>query len=150
MAGWTCHDNELIEWDGVIRAKSFIPAGIGDHTLLTNIGTMTHTEIEGEVHSVSGSLVSLSGAHYALYASHEITSGAYIAHADDSSDPHGATLTQTTILGTTISGATFNGGRFNSGDAQSGACVNVYSGTSATPPTANTTPLGSLYIQYTP
>ena len=29
MAGWSCKDNEVIEWDGTIKAKRFDPAGSG-------------------------------------------------------------------------------------------------------------------------
>ncbi len=42
---------------------------------------------------------------YAPSGAHGVLSGAFYTHKDDSSDPHGATLTQTTLLGTTVSGS---------------------------------------------
>lgn len=63
-------------------------------------------------------------------------------------DPHTTYLTQTSLLVTANASAAVH---VNTGDytITSGACVNVYVGTSATAPAANSTPLGSLYVQYT-
>lgn len=76
-------------------------------------------------------------------------SGAYNTHAGDSSDPHGALLTQTNMTTSgTISGANI----IVTGDhtTTSGAkVVNVVYSTGATPDTASGYPIGTLFVQYT-
>lgn len=61
-------------------------------------------------------------------------------HIADSSDPHGSTLTQTTIAATTIVTG-------DHGTAATDEVVNVCYGTGS-PPTASTTTEGTLFIQY--
>lgn len=86
----------------------------------------------------------------AIWSNLNATSSAYLAHAADTSDPHTATLAQTNInVSGQASFAATSAGLMMVGDSVSGAVVNVYFGTNATAPTANTTPLGSLYVQYT-
>ena len=101
-------------------------------------------------HAASSAIHFSSEAIYStitgVYDAGDVASGALVTHVADSSDPHGATLTQANLTSSnSISGARIN----VTGDVASGACVNVYSGTSATPPAANTTTLNSLYVQYT-
>ena len=99
-----------------------------DHTTITNIGTKSHTVLESDITSLSG---------------------AYISHAADASDPHGATLTQTNLNATELSGARIS--VTADYETLSGAYVcNVIYGTGTTPPTANTFTRGSVYLQYTP
>ena len=94
-------------------------------------------------------------------------------HIADSSDPHGATLIQTSLSGSNlwgniVSGSSFKGGTFSgstiwgttvSGSAirtiedhtisGSSAVVGIITHTSPTPPTASNYPQGTIYIQYT-
>lgn len=105
----------------------------------------------------------LSGAHFTLSGavSANITdiaanastidtvSGAYLGHAADSSDPHGALLTQTGIIGTTMTGGHMV--RTSDFEVLSGAYIaNIVYGTAATPEAASDYPRGTIYVQYTP
>ena len=76
-------------------------------------------------------------------------SGPWNVHKDDTSDPHGATLTQTSIAITNISGPNIQ----NTGDhilsGPTAFCTGMITHTSATPPTANLYPQGTIFIQYT-
>jgi len=77
------------------------------------------------------------------------TSGAYIAHAADSSDPHGALLTQTNFIGTSVSCANLYS--TSDHDTLSQAIVqNIVIGTGAIASEAITYPRGTIYIEYTP
>ena len=76
-------------------------------------------------------------------------SGPWNTHTADTSDPHGATLTQTNIAITSISGPNIQ----NTGDhilsGPTAFCTGMITHTSATPPTASNYPQGTIYIQYT-
>ena len=138
----------------------------------------------------SGALITLSGQLFSLSGAHAQLSGAYYTHQNLSTNPHGSTLTQTTLLGTTISGSnitsssklsgasvyattlsgqhifssSISGSNMIIGNSISGArmyisadqstadtpyVANVLYNTDATPPTASTVPIGTIYIQYT-
>jgi hypothetical protein len=91
--------------------------------------------------TVSGAV--FAGAGVAAFATSGAATISLGTHVADSTDPHGATLTQTTL----VSG----GCVFTSGDKSSSAaieCVNVIYGTDATP-AANTTPEGTVWLKYT-
>lgn len=77
-------------------------------------------------------------------------SGAAWTHMGDSSDPHGATLTQTGIVSSgTVSGAAI---QITADKTISGAAtvLNTIFGTDVTPPAASGFTQGSIYVQYTP
>lgn len=107
----------------------------------------------GSIHFTSGAIYSAIGNKFnetsgsLTYTNYQITSGAYIAHAADNSDPHGATLTQTNITGTNISGALFVTADYTTA---SGAYVAdcVYT-SGALGAIASNYPIGTLWIQYT-
>lgn len=63
----------------------------------------------------------------------------------------GADVTDTTNVVSSLSGATLTGALVSAdhGTASTAQIISVCYGTSATPPTASTTPEGTLYIQYT-
>ena len=143
-----------------------------------------YNQTSGATHVASGSIHYASSAIYTAinakynetsgartYTSYQVTSGAYISHAADSTSPHGTLLTQTNLaLTATVSGtnAWFTGAvkeeisvasyaRFTSGailgdgDSLSGARIqNIVIGTGAVPPTASNFPRGTIYVQYTP
>ena len=96
-------------------------------------------------HAASGSIHFTSGAFttHAASGSIHFTSGAFTTHLADSSDPHGATLTQTTLNVTT--GAT------TADSDASGAAIfrNVLIGTEASPYAASNCVQGTIYMQYT-
>lgn len=104
--------------------------------------------------SISGAgtwdIETVAGIHCATeVSSANITtlSGAYDTHAADSSDPHGANLTQTDAVITTVSSANI----INTGDHNTSAaayCVGAIMHTSATPPTASNFPYGTVYYQH--
>lgn len=99
------------------------------------------------------------------YDTANVISGAYV-HATNIS---GANISGSSIVGVTISGSNITGGIAISGANIQGTTIsggnisvtgdnasadeiyvpNVLYNTDATPPTANTTPIGTLYIQYT-
>lgn len=232
MAGWTCPDRELNEWDGNIKAKYFIGdaskltgapaaaevdptfqaasaaiiASINSNTANTDVVSdayyahvpnydvtsgglvalssayyihipMYNTTSAGLVslsaayfthipnyNTTSKAIVSLSGAYYAHIPNYNTTSGglaalsgahsvtannlnvivsaAYYAHAADSSDPHGVTLTQTRLVIT--SGAC-------TGDVTLSAAAyipNVIYNTTSAGLTASTWPIGTLLVVY--
>jgi len=101
---------------------------------------------------VSGATLANTASGASILTSHQSLSGAYYTHAADSSDPHGATLTQTNITSSGI----FSGARMSLTEDKSGALsgaatiINTIFGTSATPPTASDYPIGTVYYQYTP
>jgi hypothetical protein len=134
------------------------------HTAIADIGTRTHAELEtscalisphiadATIHFTSNALwtainlntAKVSYTDEALVDATVASCALNTAHREDSSDPHGATLTQTylnvascaiTADNTTVSMAFVR---------------NIVFGTSATPPTASNFTQGTLYVQYTP
>jgi len=102
-------------------ALHFTEASI-DHTAITNIGTNAHTAID---------------THIASTALH-FSSAAMTSHMADSSDPHGASITQTSMA---ITG---------DNDASGAAIVrNILIGTEASPGSASLWTQGTVYLQYT-
>ena len=84
MAGWTCPNNELVEWDGTIKAKSYR----GDGSQLTGIapgGGSSSASLVADIGALSGAFVHASGALYAsgaqIVVDFKHLSGAYVAHA---------------------------------------------------------------------
>lgn len=71
-------------------------------------------------------------------------SGAYYTHAGDSSDPHGATLSQTYL---NVASCAITADNIIVSQA---FVRNIVLGTDATPPTAYNFTQGTVYIQYTP
>ena len=116
-----------------------------------------YNQTSGATHVASGSIHYASSAIYTAinakynetsgartYTSYQVTSGAYISHAADTSDPHGVKITQTELM--LASGAVTA-----DGDTLSGARLqNIVIGTGSTPPTASNFPRGTIYVQYTP
>jgi len=132
----------------VINAANYVDNDTTDHTALSNIGTLTHAEIETELTALSGvTVVNSAKVSYTDAAQFQTLSGAYIAHAADSSDPHGAALTQTTITATNISGTsiTKTGDQTISGVA---FVPNIVFGTVSGLHTASDYPQGSVLVIY--
>mgnify|MGYP001210624042 CR=1 FL=1 len=88
-----------------------------------------------------GIITSGSTALFALSGGATVSLG---THTSDSSDPHGALLTQTNI---SITSGSTTGDYNTSGSAH---FVGVIMDASPTPPTASNFPMGTIYIQYTP
>lgn len=141
---------------GTIDAAPVNPKDIVNKAYADGLGagaeTDPHWTTQSGAYTKTTDFDSLSGAYVAHAADDAIhfESGAFTTHIADSTDPHGVTLTQTNV---TSSGQISGGALIVAGDHDrtvvSGGVVNVYYGTGATAPTANTTTLGSLYIQYT-
>ena len=134
------------------------------------IGSSASGETDPVFMSLSGSLpyllLTASGsipayakqAEFAILSgNYATTSGAYIAHAANTTDPHGATLTQTTLWGTTVVGTTKLSGANVTATSVSGSTVNgstsvsgasVYATTLIRAPTiyATTTFSGAAYV----
>jgi hypothetical protein len=161
--------------------------GVTDHTLLSNIGTNTHAQIDTALTRLANTSGTNTGdnAINTLYsglvsnATHTgevtgataltITNGAVtLAKMADMATASliyrktaGAGVPEVNSLATLKTDLGLTG--TNSGDQTSGTVsiddhsatpttakiVGIVYGTSATPPTANTTPIGTLYIQYT-
>ncbi len=99
--------------------------------------------VSGAYVVTSGTLVTVSGAGVTA-------SGAGATHEADTSNPHGATLTQTNISSTgLISGTTLTGVVGDHAGSASPELVNVVYSTSSTTPTASNTTEGTLFVQYT-
>lgn len=91
---------------------------------------------------ISGAYIHANGTD--LYAAHELTSGAYIAHAEDFINPHGAYTSQAQLV-------IGSGAITYDGDELSGARLqNIVLGTGSTPPTASNFARGTIYVEYTP
>lgn len=119
MSGWNYPDRELAEWNGTIKALNGF---VGDGSRLTNLPSGTEADpifmaASGAINSninlassafyvasaaLSNNINLASAALYvasaALTSNINLASAAYYTHAADTSDPHGATLTQTGIL----------------------------------------------------
>lgn len=96
-----------------------------------------------DVASNTSNIVTLSGVVVSV-------SGAGATHEADSSDPHGATLTQTNISSTgLISGTTLTAVVGDHGTNTNPELVNTVYSSGSTPPTASTTTEGTLFVQYT-
>ena len=102
-----------------------------------------HSTLSGAYDVVSSDLYLLSGMHSDLSGAYAVTSGAIDTHMQDSSDPHGVELAQTRIKSTGV----ISGAFITSTGNTSGACANIYYGTSTTPPAS--TVHGSVYLTYT-
>lgn len=129
----------------------------------TSWGAVTATETDPIFNAASASYnthIASSAIHFtssALWTSinsvtsaHDTTSSAYYTHASDSTSPHGSLLTQTDL---TLSNVASMAKVIVTGDfstVSSAYVANVVLGTSATPPTASTFTIGSIYVQYTP
>jgi len=127
--------------------EHFTEASI-DHTAITNIGTNSHAAIDSELTSVSGATVSNASNISTNTTVISDLSGAYYTHAADTSDPHGATITQTNATITNLSGASI----VRTGDVStSGAAYvpNVIFGTSSGAHTASNYTLGTIMFIYT-
>lgn len=165
-AYWIANSGAFLtaETDPVFVALSgglpYLPTTLSGAYWIANSGAFVTTEADPVFVALSGGLpflpTTLSGAYFinnsgafALETMYQDTSGAYATHAGDSSDPHGATLTQTKLTSSgEISGAKI----FNTGDHNtSGAayCLGIITSDAATPPTAELFPQGTIYIQYT-
>ena len=126
---------------GAVTASMF---GVESSVFAASGAALTDTS----VFATSGAATVSLGVHAADTNIHTgtasfATSGALSAHTGDSSDPHGATLTQTTITATTAS---------ITGDTDASGAARVRSiliGTEASPGTASAYPQGTLYFQYT-
>ena len=127
---WTGKNRDEIDWDGTIFAKKFV----GDGSGLT--GTPAGTEYDPIFDAASG-------AYNLTVTEYQTTSAAYIAHAADTTDPHGATLTQTYI--------SLTSGAVTADITTSGAALirNILIGTEASPGTASNWTQGTLYLKYT-
>lgn len=162
MAGWDCRDEELIEWDGSIKAKKGF---VGDGSKLINIPAGAETDpvwlaasnaLYFNVANISGGLISLSGAlvttnaniisssNALVITNSNLTaaSAAYYTHAADASNPHGVSLTQTNLVLT--SGAI-------AGDWTTSGAVyipNILYNTTSGGITASNYPIGSLLVVY--
>lgn len=121
-----------VEWDAIIGDQTDVSLGGFDD----DIGVASHISTS-TIHFTSNALWTAINANTA--------SCAIIApHIDDTTNPHGTTLTQTylnvascaiTADNTTVSMAFVR---------------NIVFGTDATPPTASNFPQGTIYVQYTP
>jgi hypothetical protein len=123
-------------------------AGDGSDHADVALNTAQVVIISGALAEVSGAQVLISGALAEVSGAHTSLSGAYYTHAADTSDPHGAVVTQTGMTVTTLSGATMT----NTADSTaSGAEVvrNILVGTESTPPTASDYIQGTVYLEYT-
>lgn len=129
-----------------------------DHTNILNIGTNTHAEID--THLASSALHFTQGA-ISITASQvsdfdtEVSNNTTVAsnyascaliepHIADSSDPHGASLTQTNMNVGSMAITT----DLTASLAQ--VVRNILIGTDSTPPTASNYTQGTIYVQYTP
>lgn len=151
MAGWTCPDNELIEWDGTIKAKRFT----GDGSAITNFPASANLKVSKFLGSAcTGSDGDLNRTN--TIDDLELRKDKVVVFKVE----NGTNITITLIEDTdfTISGniITFIG---NTYDIETITVIwvivsntdlpNVLYGTSATPPVASSTPEGTIYIQYT-
>jgi len=154
------------ETDPIFTALSgglaYLPTTLSGSYFQANSGALLANSMSGAyfiansggffVTAASGSLLpaSLSAAISAYETSGAPSvSGTITSHVADTSDPHGATLTQTNI---TSSGQISGAGIFNTGDHNTSAaayCVGIITSDAATPPTANLFPQGTIYLQYT-
>lgn len=165
-AYWVANSGAFVttEADPVFVALSgglpYLPTTLSGAYWIANSGAFVVTEADPVFVALSGGLpflpTTLSGAYFinnsgafALETMYQDTSGAYATHAADSSDPHGATLTQTKL---TSSGEISGAALFNTGDHNtSGAamCLGIITSDAATPPSASAFPQGTIYVQYT-
>jgi len=125
----TVHASNYVDNDTTYVSSDF------DHDQLTNFASNEH-------------FTEASISHHKILNSGANTHAAIDTHIADTSDPHGATITQTNATITNLSGASI----VRTGDVStSGAAYvpNVLYGTGGTPPTASGFPIGSVYIQYT-
>lgn len=110
-------------------------------SITSNIGAITGAS--GSITANIGSIAGASGSITANIGAITGASGASVAHYADSSDPHGAVLTQTGIL-------MASGARTADFEVASQAYLaNFIYGTGATPPTASGFTRGTIYVQYT-
>ena len=146
----TINGETIASLSGATVVNSTHSAGDGsDHA---DVATST-----ADIITVSGARVvntnditSLSGVVVVVDDDLTSLSGVCATHTADSSDPHGATLTQANIISSgTISGANINlTGDKSGGLSGMATVVNTIFGTGATPPTASGFPVGTVYLQH--
>lgn len=138
--------NITITMEGVTAARVVFPGVITPNEFLTLIG-----ENQDNIAQISGALNIASSA---LTSQIAIVSGALNvasgALTEDIANVSGALNIASAALHVHLGDTSPHSGAVHfSGDAQSGACVSIWFGTSATPPTASETPLGTIYMKYT-
>ena len=122
---------------------------VASAAVIVNTAKVSYTDAAQFQVASAAIIVNSAKVSYTDAAQYQVTSGAIVAHLADSTDPHGATLTQTNInsSGTAnASAAIVSGDRTASGAAYISNIV--YSEGSS--PTASNYPIGSVLVVYTP
>lgn len=150
--------NEHLDWTSDLGATNIHSGNIPD--LSATYATAAKGVTNGDSHDHSGgdgAAITWANVDKTTSSIADITTKSHTAlsdigtnthaqidtHIADASDPHGSTLTQTTITAGTVTITTDQ-------DTDDTVYVpQVLHGTDATPPAANTVTRGTIYIQYT-
>jgi len=128
-------DPHFIALSGAFTQQTYSTDLSGAHAVTSGAAT---AHINTTTIHQAATLFAVSGAVPIVAASHAATSSAYFIHAADTSDPHGAAITQTSMA------------IIGDNDASGAAVVrNILIGTEASPGDASNWTQGTVYLQYT-